>query len=85
MQVSVETTQGLERRVTISVPADAIDNEVKRLLKEEYRHRRVNGFRKGKFLHTCCRSCLVAKLVRARHLASVMQSKYSMKRSCRKN
>ncbi|PTB85881.1 trigger factor, partial [Pseudidiomarina aestuarii] len=48
MQVSVETTQGLERRATIVVPAEAIEKEVTRLLKEEYRNRRINGFRKGK-------------------------------------
>ena len=33
MQVSVETTQGLERRLTISVPAEQIENTVKEALK----------------------------------------------------
>ena len=32
MQVSVETTQGLERRLTISVPAETVDVEVKNRL-----------------------------------------------------
>ena len=32
MQVSVETTQGLERRLTITVPAENIDTEVKKTL-----------------------------------------------------
>lgn len=48
MQVSVETTQGLERRATITVPAATIDEKVKELLKSEYRNRRINGFRQGK-------------------------------------
>ena len=34
MQVSVETTQGLGRRVTITVAADSIENAVKKELVE---------------------------------------------------
>jgi len=34
MQVSVETTQGLERRLTISVPAETVDVEVKSVRQE---------------------------------------------------
>ena len=75
MQVSVETTQGLERRVTITVPADAIDSEVKRLLKEEYRHRRVNGFRKGKIPPNVLQK-MFGREARSRAASSVMQSKY---------
>lgn len=75
MQVSVETTQGLERRVTISVPADAIDSEVKRLLKEEYRHRRVNGFRKGKIPPHVLQK-LFGREARSRAASGVMQSKF---------
>ncbi|MGM0429353.1 MAG: trigger factor [Pseudomonadota bacterium] len=75
MQVSVETTQGLERRVTITVPADAIDSEVKRLLKEEYRHRRVNGFRKGKIPPNVLQK-LFGREARSRAASSVMQNKY---------
>ncbi len=75
MQVSVETTQGLERRVTITVPADVIDNEVKRLLKEEYRHRRVNGFRKGKIPPHVLQK-LFGREARSRAASGVMQSKY---------
>jgi len=32
MQVSVETTQGLERRLTITVPAENVETEVKKTL-----------------------------------------------------
>jgi trigger factor len=48
MQVSVETTQGLERRLTITVPAAAISTEVDKELKQIARNRRVDGFRPGK-------------------------------------
>ncbi|EAQ30804.1 trigger factor, partial [Idiomarina baltica] len=66
---------GLERRVTITVPADVIDNEVKRLLKEEYRHRRVNGFRKGKIPPHVLQK-LFGREARSRAASGVMQSKY---------
>lgn len=48
MQVSVETTQGLERRLTITVPADTIDSAVEAGLREEAKRAKVDGFRKGK-------------------------------------
>jgi len=48
MQVSVETTQGLERRLTISVPADTVDVEVKNRLRQIGKTQRINGFRPGK-------------------------------------
>jgi len=75
MQVSVETTQGLERRATITVPAETIDNEVKRLLKDEYRHRRINGFRKGKVPPHVLQK-LYGKEARSRAASNLMQSKY---------
>ncbi|MDT7525225.1 trigger factor [Pseudidiomarina sp. GXY010] len=75
MQVSVETTQGLERRATITVPAETIDKEVKRLLKDEYRNRRINGFRKGKVPPNVLQK-LFGKEARARAASNLMQSKY---------
>lgn len=48
MQVSVETTQGLERRLTISVPADKVDTEVKNRLRQIAKTQKINGFRPGK-------------------------------------
>ncbi len=48
MQVSVETTNGLERRLTVGVPADQIDGEVNKRLEEAAKTVRINGFRKGK-------------------------------------
>ena len=48
MQVSVETTTGLERRLTITVPAVAIDTAVKSRLQQLAKTQRINGFRPGK-------------------------------------
>jgi len=48
MQVSLETTSGLERRLTIGVPAEQIDTEVENRLKQAARTVAIKGFRKGK-------------------------------------
>lgn len=48
MQVSVETTSNIERRMTIGVPAQEIDAAVQKRLQETARTVRLNGFRPGK-------------------------------------
>jgi len=48
MQVSVEATQGLGRRITITVAADSIESAVKKELVDVARKVRIDGFRKGK-------------------------------------
>jgi trigger factor len=48
MQVSVETTQGLERKMTIAVPSEKVDNAVNNRLQEAARNVKLNGFRQGK-------------------------------------
>jgi len=48
MQVSVETIEGLERRVSISVPAETVDVEVKNRLRHIAKTQKINGFRPGK-------------------------------------
>ncbi len=48
MQVSLEATEGLERRMTVSVPAERIDTEVENRLKDLSRTVRLKGFRPGK-------------------------------------
>lgn len=48
MQVSVEATQGLERRLTVSVPVQRIDNEVAKRLQKLTRTAKIDGFRVGK-------------------------------------
>jgi len=48
MQVSIETTTGLERRMTIGVPAAEVESAVASRLAEAAKTVRINGFRKGK-------------------------------------
>ena len=48
MQVSVETTSGLERRLTIDIPAEQIEPQVAARLKDAARTARIDGFRPGK-------------------------------------
>tara|TARA_B100001057_G_scaffold275055_1_gene275280 strand:+ start:154 stop:1485 length:1332 start_codon:yes stop_codon:yes gene_type:complete len=48
MRVSVETTSGLERRLTVGVPADRVDTAVDKRLQEAARDVRLPGFRPGK-------------------------------------
>ena len=48
MQVSVETTSNIERRMTIGVPAQEIDQAVQKRLQETARTVKMNGFRPGK-------------------------------------
>lgn len=48
MQVSVETLKGLERKVTVSVPTEKVEEEVSQRLKDLARKVKVDGFRPGK-------------------------------------
>ena len=64
MTVSVETTQGLGRRISITVPADSIESAVKKELVEVAKKVRIDGFRKGK---------VPANIISQRYGASVRQ------------
>lgn len=48
MQVSVENTSALERRMTIGVPAERIETEVSKRLQQAARSAKIPGFRPGK-------------------------------------
>jgi len=48
MQVSVETTSGLERRMTVEVPKEKIDQEIRSRLKSLAGRVKLDGFRPGK-------------------------------------
>ncbi|WP_157265172.1 trigger factor [Azohydromonas aeria] len=48
MTVQVETLEKLERRITLTLPADAINNEVQSRLKKLSRTVKADGFRPGK-------------------------------------
>ncbi|MBS9436506.1 trigger factor [Photorhabdus noenieputensis] len=64
MQVSVETTQGLGRRVTITVPAADVEKAVSSELVNVAKKVRIDGFRKGK---------VPMNIVKQRYGASVIQ------------
>ncbi|MEX0729229.1 MAG: trigger factor [Aquisalimonadaceae bacterium] len=64
MQVSVETTEGLERRMVVQVPASRLDGEVQSRLQNLARTVRMDGFRPGK---------VPAKVVEKRYGAQVHQ------------
>ncbi|KAA6208446.1 trigger factor [Avibacterium paragallinarum] len=48
MSFNIETTQSLERRVTLTVPAETVEQAVREELKRVAKNARVDGFRKGK-------------------------------------
>lgn len=64
MQVSIETTSGLERRLTVGIPAEVIEKEVQKRLQQAAKTVRINGFRKGK---------VPLKVVRQRYGSGVRQ------------
>lgn len=64
MQVSLESTSNIERRMTIGVPAEEVDQQVDQRLREAAKQVRLNGFRPGK---------VPMKVVRQRFGPSVRQ------------
>ncbi len=48
MQVSIETTTGLERKLTVGIPANIVDQEVEKRLMDAAKKVNMKGFRKGK-------------------------------------
>lgn len=56
MQVSVETTSALERRLTIQVPAEKVDTAVDARLKDTAKKVKIDGFRPGKVPMTVVKS-----------------------------
>ncbi|TVP85114.1 MAG: trigger factor [Thioalkalivibrio sp.] len=64
MQVSVESTGALDRRMTVQVPPDRVDPEVEKRLRALSRRVRIDGFRPGK---------VPLKIVQQRYGAGVFQ------------
>ena len=48
MQVSIQTTSGLERKLTVGVPAERVDGEVNVRLQKASKTVKLDGFRPGK-------------------------------------
>lgn len=68
MQVSVETTQGLGRRLTITIPSADIKKAIDKELINTAKKVRIDGFRKGK---------VPLKVVEQRYGASILQDALS--------
>ena len=69
MRVSVETTSGLERKLTVGVPADDVDSAVDKKLADAAKNVRLPGFRPGKVPMRVMNSALVLAFVK-RYLAT---------------
>jgi len=83
MQVSVETTSGLERKMTVEIPSDRIDSEVETRLKDTAKRVRIDGFRPGKVpmrevkrrYGLGVRQEVLSELMRSTYFEAVMQEK----------
>lgn len=64
MQVSVESGEGLERKLTIQIPAETVDKEVESRLSSMRSRVKIDGFRPGK---------VPLSVVKKQYGASVMQ------------
>ncbi|MFP4147428.1 MAG: trigger factor [Halorhodospira sp.] len=76
MQVSVETTEGLGRRMKVQVPAERVEQEVDRRLKDLSGRVKMDGFRPGKVPLKVVRKQYGAQ-VRSEVLSEVVQQTYS--------
>ena len=83
MQVSVESTSGLGRKLTVQVPAAEIDSEVESRLKRIGRTAKIKGFRPGKVplkvlrqhYGTQARQEVVGEVVQSSYNAALSQEK----------
>lgn len=70
MQVTVQSGEGLERRMTVELPADEINQEVEKRLRDLSKRVRLDGFRPGK---------VPLKIVRTRYGLQVQQEVFGEK------
>jgi trigger factor len=75
MQVSVESTGTLERRMTVTVPEEKIANEVEQRLKSMAPRVRIDGFRPGKVPFSVIRGKYAGQ-VRSEVIGDVMQTSF---------
>ncbi|NND53606.1 MAG: trigger factor, partial [Gammaproteobacteria bacterium] len=76
MQVSIESSNGLERRLRVQVPADTIESQVEVRLKEVGRKAKISGFRPGKVPAKVVKQQFGGQ-VRQEVLQEVLQSSYA--------
>jgi trigger factor len=75
MQVSVETTGALERRMKVAVPKEKIDSEIEKRLKSLAGRVKIDGFRPGKVPFSVVRQKFGSQ-VRQEVEGEVMQNSY---------
>ncbi|MES9870366.1 MAG: trigger factor [Sedimenticola sp.] len=75
MQVSVESSEGLERRMTVELPVEQVNEAVEKRLKEVARTARLDGFRPGKVPMSVVRKRYSAE-VRSEVFGDLVQSTY---------
>ncbi|MDT0500466.1 MULTISPECIES: trigger factor [unclassified Halomonas] len=75
MQVSVDTTSQIERRITVQVPAAEIDEAVNTRLKDAAKNVRMDGFRRGRVPMTVIRQRYGSE-VRNEVVGEVMRERY---------
>ena len=75
MQVSVESTGALERRMTVTVPEDKIASEVEQRLKSMAPRVRIDGFRPGKVPFSVIKGKYAGQ-VRNEVIGDVMQTSF---------
>ena len=81
--VSVESTEGLERRLKVEVPAERVEGEIDKRLKDMGRRARIKGFRPGKAplkvirqqFGSQVRQDVVSEMVRESWIEAVAQEK----------
>ena len=76
MQVSVTTTNGLERRLEVAVPGERVAGEVDQRLKRLARTARIKGFRPGKVPYAVVRQQFGGQ-VHAEAVSDLMQSTFA--------
>lgn len=75
MQVSVDTTSQIERRITVQVPAAEIDEAVNTRLKDAAKNVRMDGFRRGRVPMSVIRQRYGSE-VRNEVVGEVMRERY---------
>lgn len=83
MQVSVESLGGLQRRMTVQLPAEQVEKEVEERLRRVGRNARIKGFRPGKVPFKVIRQRyggevrqdVLSELVRSSYAEAVTQEK----------
>ena len=76
MQVTVESTGKLERRMRVELPAESIEKEVDSRLQRVGRTAKIKGFRPGKVPAKVVRQ-RYGKQIREEVLGELMQKSYS--------